>query len=329
MQMRKEATRLARRRRPGDPERHADHAARRRPGRHHPVARRQLHRHDARAASSPASTARTPTRSARRPPSADAAAERGPQSTEDLVWDQLRTCYDPEIPVNIVDLGLVYDCAVTPLPDGGKKVDVKFTLTAPGCGMGDVLREDIKGKLLTRARREGGRRAGRLRSAVEPPDDVGRRQAPARDDVSGARRHETHFAGGIRAPLPRARRPRGRGRQRHDPGARARRGHLRAERGEDDARPAARRVRDVDARTVRRLHAVAAGRRRSRSGRSSPRSAAASTSPRSATATPASSSRAPTCPTARSAPCGAWCSRRSTRCSTRSRSRTCSGASPR
>lgn len=78
---------------------------------------------------------------------ANAAAAEG-RSTDDLVWDQLRTCYDPEIPVNIVDLGLVYNCALTDLPDGGKKVEVKFTLTAPGCGMGDVLREDIHGKLL-------------------------------------------------------------------------------------------------------------------------------------------------------------------------------------
>jgi probable FeS assembly SUF system protein SufT len=66
----------------------------------------------------------------------------------ELCWDQLRTCYDPEIPVNIVDLGLVYKCEVTALPEGGNKVEVRFTLTAPGCGMGDVLREDIKGKLL-------------------------------------------------------------------------------------------------------------------------------------------------------------------------------------
>jgi len=71
------------------------------------------------------------------------------KSVQDLSWDQLRTCYDPEIPVNIVDLGLVYGCEVTPLPDGGNRVDVKFTLTAPGCGMGDVLREDIRQKLLT------------------------------------------------------------------------------------------------------------------------------------------------------------------------------------
>jgi probable FeS assembly SUF system protein SufT len=79
---------------------------------------------------------------------ADAAAQAG-KSSEDLAWDQLRTCFDPEIPVNIVDLGLVYACALSPLPEGGEKIDVKFTLTAPGCGMGDVLREDIKGKLLT------------------------------------------------------------------------------------------------------------------------------------------------------------------------------------
>ncbi len=79
---------------------------------------------------------------------ADAGAQEG-RSPEDLAWDQLRTCYDPEIPVNIVDLGLVYACTLSPLPDGGQKIDVKFTLTAPGCGMGDVLREDIRGKLLT------------------------------------------------------------------------------------------------------------------------------------------------------------------------------------
>lgn len=78
----------------------------------------------------------------------DAAAQEG-KTTEEQAWDQLRTCYDPEIPVNIVDLGLVYGLSLTPLEAGGNKIDVKFTLTAPGCGMGDVLREDIKGKLLT------------------------------------------------------------------------------------------------------------------------------------------------------------------------------------
>jgi probable FeS assembly SUF system protein SufT len=78
----------------------------------------------------------------------DATASEG-KTPEELAWDQLRTCFDPEIPVNIVDLGLVYALALEPLPDGGNRIDVKFTLTAPGCGMGDVLREDIKGKLLT------------------------------------------------------------------------------------------------------------------------------------------------------------------------------------
>ena len=81
------------------------------------------------------------------PVSLDEAAAAG-KTTEELCWDQLKTCYDPEIPVNIVDLGLVYRCEVTPLAEGGKRVDVRFTLTAPGCGMGDVLREDIKSKLL-------------------------------------------------------------------------------------------------------------------------------------------------------------------------------------
>ena len=66
-------------------------------------------------------------------------------SLEKMVWEQLKTCYDPEIPVNIVDLGLVYKCEATPLADAaaGNKVDVRFTLTAPGCGMGDVLKDDI------------------------------------------------------------------------------------------------------------------------------------------------------------------------------------------
>jgi metal-sulfur cluster biosynthetic enzyme len=60
----------------------------------------------------------------------------------------LRTCFDPEIPVNIVELGLVYSCQVMALPDGGYKAEVTFTLTAPGCGMGEVLRTDMRNKLL-------------------------------------------------------------------------------------------------------------------------------------------------------------------------------------
>jgi probable FeS assembly SUF system protein SufT len=75
-------------------------------------------------------------------------AELDGKSVEQLAWDQLRTCYDPEIPVNIVDLGLVYKCEAAPRPEGGERVTVQFTLTAPGCGMGDFLREDVRGKLL-------------------------------------------------------------------------------------------------------------------------------------------------------------------------------------
>ena len=82
------------------------------------------------------------------PVTLDAEAAAG-KSAEDLCWDQLRTCYDPEIPVNIVDLGLVYKCELTDRTEGGKKAEVRFTLTAPGCGMGDVLRDDIRGKLLS------------------------------------------------------------------------------------------------------------------------------------------------------------------------------------
>ncbi|HJY83506.1 MAG TPA: putative Fe-S cluster assembly protein SufT, partial [Candidatus Binatia bacterium] len=87
----------------------------------------------------------TPTAS---PVGASAAVE-GPADVEQLVWDQLRTCFDPEIPVNIVDLGLVYHCQATPVPGGGNRVEVKFTLTAPGCGMGAVLQADIESKILS------------------------------------------------------------------------------------------------------------------------------------------------------------------------------------
>jgi probable FeS assembly SUF system protein SufT len=79
------------------------------------------------------------------PPTAEELASK---SLDERVWDQLRTCYDPEIPVNIVELGLVHSAEVQDLPDGGKKVAVRFTLTAPGCGMGDVLRVDIERKVL-------------------------------------------------------------------------------------------------------------------------------------------------------------------------------------
>jgi len=68
--------------------------------------------------------------------------------SEKLVWDRLKTVFDPEIPVNIVDLGLVYSCEVAPAETGGHKIEIKMAMTAPGCGMGDVLRADIESKLL-------------------------------------------------------------------------------------------------------------------------------------------------------------------------------------
>ncbi len=65
-----------------------------------------------------------------------------------LIWEQLRTCYDPEIPIDIVDLGLVYSCDISSLGEGRRQVAIEMTLTAPGCGMGDVLAEDVRRKLL-------------------------------------------------------------------------------------------------------------------------------------------------------------------------------------
>ena len=70
-----------------------------------------------------------------------------PEKLESMVWDTLKTCYDPEIPVNIVDLGLVYLCELGEAEDGRKDVKIKMTLTAPGCGMGPVLAGDVKMKL--------------------------------------------------------------------------------------------------------------------------------------------------------------------------------------
>jgi len=66
---------------------------------------------------------------------------------EKLVWQQLRTCYDPEIPVNIVDLGLVYACTLEKMDDERRRVKVAMTLTAPGCGMGDILVDDVRNKI--------------------------------------------------------------------------------------------------------------------------------------------------------------------------------------
>ena len=71
----------------------------------------------------------------------------GDDDVERLVWQQLRTCFDPEIPFNIVDLGLVYEATLKPREDGQREVEVKMTLTAPGCGMGEILVDDVRSKL--------------------------------------------------------------------------------------------------------------------------------------------------------------------------------------
>lgn len=70
-------------------------------------------------------------------------------AVEQLVWKQLRTCFDPEIPINVVDLGLVYEATITAHPEhaGQRLVHVDMTLTAPGCGMGDILVSDVRDKL--------------------------------------------------------------------------------------------------------------------------------------------------------------------------------------
>ena len=81
--------------------------------------------------------------------SAPATPIAGGEVDEKAVWDQLRQCYDPEIPVNVVDLGLVYDCQLKKSENGGTKVEVKMTLTAPGCGMGPAIAHDAQSKIMS------------------------------------------------------------------------------------------------------------------------------------------------------------------------------------
>jgi probable FeS assembly SUF system protein SufT len=83
------------------------------------------------------------------PAAAPTAEEAKDKTVDEMVWDQLRTCYDPEIPVNIVELGLIHSAEASPLPEGeGHKVSVRFTLTAPGCGMGPILQTEVRDKVL-------------------------------------------------------------------------------------------------------------------------------------------------------------------------------------
>ena len=83
----------------------------------------------------------------REPAARAAAPSAGTAFNEKAVWAELRKVYDPEIPINIVELGLVYGCKISAGSDGGKRVDVRMTLTAPGCGMGEVLKQDVERKI--------------------------------------------------------------------------------------------------------------------------------------------------------------------------------------
>ena len=106
-------------------------------------------------------------------PTAEEAARK---PLQELAWDQLKTCYDPEIPVDIVELGLVHSCEVSELPGGGSKVAVRFTLTAPGCGMGDILRQDIERKVLALP----GVKEADVQLQLEPPWDQSRMSEAAK-----------------------------------------------------------------------------------------------------------------------------------------------------
>ena len=78
----------------------------------------------------------------------DIAPDASEDEVEQAVWQQMKTCYDPEIPIDVVELGLIYECRLEPAEEGGWRVRIVMTLTAPGCGMGDVLVADVKSKVL-------------------------------------------------------------------------------------------------------------------------------------------------------------------------------------
>ncbi len=81
------------------------------------------------------------------PPRPTLCADASAAEFEEAVYEQLRSCFDPEIPVNVVDLGLVYGCRVEQRDDGSREVFIDMTLTEPSCGMGDVLAQDVKGRV--------------------------------------------------------------------------------------------------------------------------------------------------------------------------------------
>jgi probable FeS assembly SUF system protein SufT len=81
------------------------------------------------------------------PPRAVAAPKPQGPLTDQIIWDALKTVYDPELPVNVVDLGLIYSCAIASNPDG-KSINVRMAMTSPGCGMSNVLKTDVESRLL-------------------------------------------------------------------------------------------------------------------------------------------------------------------------------------
>jgi probable FeS assembly SUF system protein SufT len=107
---------------------------------------------------------------------AGADADISKEELEAQVWAQLETIFDPEIPVNVVDLGLIYECVIAALPEGGYRVDVQMTLTAPGCGMGDILKEDAAAKI----RALPGVKDARVDMVFDPPWEPSRMSDAAR-----------------------------------------------------------------------------------------------------------------------------------------------------
>lgn len=77
----------------------------------------------------------------------DISPDASDEEIEKAMWDQMRTCFDPEIPVNIVELGLIYESRLERTDDGRRRAKIRMTLTAPGCGMGDILVDDVKTKV--------------------------------------------------------------------------------------------------------------------------------------------------------------------------------------
>ncbi|MGH9065145.1 MAG: putative Fe-S cluster assembly protein SufT [Acidimicrobiales bacterium] len=112
----------------------------------------------------------------------EAVERQGEQGPDDAPFDpervieQLRTVFDPEIPINVVDLGLVYACDTRPLPGGGHRVEIKMSMTAPGCGMGDVLREDARSRVAS----VPGVAEVDVELVWDPPWDLGRMSEEAR-----------------------------------------------------------------------------------------------------------------------------------------------------